>query len=56
MITCPKCGTVCPEKKDEKRFSRRHPGKCQAHERFQHGLAAETKSVDYDEQQEGYTE
>ena len=52
MISCSKCGAVCREKKDEGRFQRRHPAKCQAHERFQRGLAAETKSVDYDEAQE----
>ena len=49
MISCEKCGAVCQEKKDEKRFQRRHPKKCQSHERFQHALAADTKSVDYDE-------
>jgi len=52
MLTCLKCGAVCSEKKDRKRFLRRHPVKCQAFEKFHRGLAAETKSVDYDEQQE----
>ena len=49
MISCEKCGAVCPEKKDEKRFQRRHPKKCQSHAAFQHALAADTVSVDYDE-------
>jgi len=49
MISCPKCGAECREKKDEGRFLRRHPKKCTAHEKFQRGLAAETKSVDADE-------
>jgi adenine-specific DNA methylase len=49
MITCPSCGAVCREKKDEKRFQRRHPKSCQHHARFQKDLAAATKSVDADE-------
>jgi hypothetical protein len=52
MITCTKCGTECRDKKDEKRFLRRHPKKCVQHEKFQHALAADTVSVDYDEAQE----
>ena len=52
MISCPACGAVCQEKKDEKRFQRRHPKKCQAHEAFHKILAADTKSVDYDEAQQ----
>jgi len=49
MITCPACGAVCREKKDETRFARRHPKKCAQHELFQRDLAAGTASVDYDE-------
>lgn len=52
MVSCPKCGAICRDKNEEKRFLRRHPVKCQAHERFQHDLAADTKSVDYDEQEQ----
>jgi len=52
LISCSACGAVCKEKKDEKRFSRRHPKKCKSHEAFQHALAADTKSVDYDEAQQ----
>jgi hypothetical protein len=51
MVTCAKCGAECREKKDEKRFQRRHPKKCVQHEKFQHALAADTVSVDYDEQE-----
>ena len=51
-LTCTKCGAVCREPKDEKRFLRRHPKKCQAHARFQRDLANGTASVDYDEEQE----
>jgi len=55
MTTCPSCGAACREKKDEKRFMRRHPKKCVKHERFNRELAAETKCVDYDEEQERIT-
>ena len=49
MITCEKCGAVCRDKKDEKRFQRRHPKKCIRHEQFQKALAEGTASVDADE-------
>jgi hypothetical protein len=49
MTTCSKCGAVCREKKDEGRFQRRHPAKCESHERLQQELSSDTKSVDYDE-------
>jgi hypothetical protein len=51
MITCDKCGSVCRDKKDEKRFQRRHPKKCNQFEKFHAALAAGTESVDYDEAQ-----
>lgn len=49
MITCIKCGSTCDDAKNEKRFARRHPKKCQGHARFMGGLAAGTASVDLDE-------
>ncbi len=48
MTFCPKCEAVCLDKKDEKRFLRRHPKKCQSYERFHRSLL-DTKSVEYDE-------
>lgn len=52
MITCDKCGAVCRDKKDEKRFQRRHPKTCIRFEKFHTALAEGTVSVDYDEAQE----
>jgi len=49
MITCVKCGSECRDKKDEKRFLRRHPAKCVRFEKFHTALAEGTASVDYDE-------
>jgi hypothetical protein len=56
MITCVKCGSECRDKKDEKRFLRRHPAKCVRFEKFHTALAAGTASVDYDEAQEAESE
>jgi hypothetical protein len=56
MITCVKCGSECRDKKDEKRFLRRHPAKCVRFEKFHEALAEGTASVDYDEAQEAETE
>jgi hypothetical protein len=52
MITCDKCGATCRDKKDEKRFQRRHPGRCIRFEKFHTALAEGTASVDYDEANE----
>jgi hypothetical protein len=49
MVTCDKCGAVCRDKKDEKRFQRRHPKTCVRHEKFHKALASGTRSVDGDE-------
>ena len=48
---CPKCGALCNELKDEKRFLRRHPAKCNeraANRAFTKQLATDVKSVTYD--------
>lgn len=52
MITCDKCGATCRDKKDEKRFQRRHPARCVRFEKFHAALAEGTASVDYDEAEE----
>ena len=51
LPACAACGALCNEKKDEKRFLRRHPAKCKAHAQkrvFVKQLAADVKSVTYD--------
>lgn len=52
MITCDKCGATCRDKKDEKRFQRRHPARCVRFEKFHAALAEGTASVDADEAEE----
>jgi len=49
MIRCENCGAECREKKDERRFSRRHPKLCKRHERFQRGLAEGIACVEDEE-------
>lgn len=52
MLKCGNCNAECRDKKDERRFLRRHPKRCVSHQRFQSSLAQATASVDYDDEVE----
>ena len=49
LMECPACGAECRDKKDYKRFVRRHPETCTSRSEFNKQLAQETKAVDADD-------
>lgn len=52
VMTCSSCGATCREAKHLGRFTRRHPRLCTKRKEFTAQLAAGTRSVDADYEEE----